>query len=119
MSSRRKTHTAAFDRCVKAVKRRGGAANPDAVCQASMGPRALLKKKKRSRPRARRSNPAPKLFIIKARRDDGPELTYTGEKFSASGTPVKFPTKALADTWVRYLRREYTTELRRYRLRVA
>jgi hypothetical protein len=113
---RRPVHTARFDKCVKDVKRTGSAENPYAVCEASLGEkRAVLKRSRRRR--ARRENP--RVFVIRAQRADHPVLTYTGTKFERGGTPVKFPTKALADTWVRHLRRDYSEPLRKHRLRVV
>ena len=44
-----KVHTAKFDRCVKAVEKKGGVDNPYAICQASMGAGAI-KKDHRTKP---------------------------------------------------------------------
>jgi len=113
---RRRTHTALFDRCVKDVARSGTAVNPDAVCQAELGTRALLRPRRANR-RRRRINP--RVFVIRAQRSGHAELTYTGSKFERGGIAVKFPTRALASTWLRYLRNQFSRELERYRLRVA
>jgi hypothetical protein len=40
--------TKKFDRCVTKVKRKGGAKNPYAICNASMGGKSISKSKSRS-----------------------------------------------------------------------
>ena len=41
---------AAYDRCVRAVKTKGGVANPYAACRASMGTNEEIMKKKSKKP---------------------------------------------------------------------
>jgi hypothetical protein len=118
--SRRSIHTAKWDRCVKDVREKGGAANPDAVCTAMLGERGSIKKSHRRNPnRKRRSNPTSN-WIITARRSGGAELTFTGDKLTSapSAEPVKFPTRDLAAKFARHLKRSYSGKLRRYRLAV-
>ena len=117
---RRSVHTAKWDRCVKDVRRKGGAANPDAVCTAMLGERGSIKKSHRRNPkkRKRRTNPTSN-WIITAHRSGGEELHYTGTKLTSAPTPpVKFPTRGLAQQFARHLKRSYSGKLRRYRLAV-
>jgi len=118
--SRSSIHTPKWDRCVKDVRRKAGAANPDAVCTAMLGERGSIKKSHRRNPkRKRRSNPTSN-WIITARRSGGAELTFTGDKLTSapSAEPVKFPTRGLAAKFARHLKRSYSGKLRRYRLAV-
>jgi hypothetical protein len=116
---RRSVHTAKWDRCVKDVRRKGGAANPDAVCTATLGERGSIKKAHRRNPkRKRRTNPTSN-WIITAHRSGGEELHYTGTKLTSAPTPaVMFPTRGLAVKFAKHLKRQYAGKLRSYRLGV-
>lgn len=47
MPGRKSIHTAKFDRCVSRVKARGGRVNAYAVCQSSLGSKAIKKSHRR------------------------------------------------------------------------
>lgn len=119
---RQPVHTAKFDRCVKDVKRSGTAADPYAVCEASLGSKAQLRAHRRNRRRTPRRRPRrenPSAYKITARRAGGPELQYLGSRFATRGEPVKFPTRGLADQFAGHLKSHYGNKLRRYRLKVG
>lgn len=125
---RARVHTAAFDRCVTDVRRKGTAVNPYAVCSASMGERGVLP--------SHRRNPRPARYIapehmrrrmrvresskwrIVARRPGGMLLNYTGTKLASGGKPIVFPTRELAYRFLRYLRRTFRARLKRVRMLV-
>lgn len=134
-------HTAAFDRCVSEVRASSSAANPYAVCQSSLGPRAILKRHRRSNPRRRRRSSSSTALseggryriesaILAAKRlrslagqwcivarKGGRELYFAGDRFARSGG-LKFPTRGSAREWAKYLKRRYRTVLKGWRLKL-
>jgi len=84
---RRKVHTAKFDRCVEAMSERGSAVDPYAVCQASLGESAILKKHRRGNP----DGLPKKAFILAAYgRNKNDRAYYTGSTFDDNPLRAKF-----------------------------
>lgn len=97
-----------LERCVRAVKRKGGAVNPWAVCNAQ---RRRRRRNPSRYPRASRADAAEsanraleqRLYVLVAKKPGQKELTFTGEKFASRGTPVYFRSKEHAATVARFL----------------
>lgn len=102
------------------VGRRGGAANPDAVCTATLGKRSFVGNRRR-RPRVRRRNPVEfKRYLIAARRGSI-ELYYNGtDKFTGSrakGRGYVSRSDAESASWL--LRSGFAGKLKGYTLSVV
>ena len=108
---RQRTHTAKFDRAVsdirRSLKKYHRAGSPYAIAQAALGKRALLKAH-------RRVNPAPG-FILIATRPGSKQLHFEGGKFSESGRPIHFVTRADAQKAAAAMKRQHAI-LARWRL---
>jgi hypothetical protein len=68
--------------------------------------------------RRMRARAAAKWRIVARSKRTGVLLTFTGSKLAAGGKPVIFPTRALAYTFARYLRRAFRAKLSHVRLLV-
>lgn len=111
---RPRVHTAKWDRCVVEVKRRGGAASPQAVCTARLGERGSIVK----RHRRRRTNPRPRLHMIVAVKG-GRRLKYTGNKFARVGRATLFPSARDARSVAYWLEILFARELKGWKLEVV
>lgn len=148
MPGRRAVHTKKFDRCVREVRRRGGAANPYAVCSAELGERGSVKKRHRRNPRRRvstkrmppalarywrarnrRLKAAPKRarrhhrnasgFVIEARRGDS-HLFYNGAgKFEGRNRARVYHNAPDAEATVYLLREGFPNALKGWELTVS
>lgn len=127
----RKKHSAKWDRCVREVRRRGGAVNPDAVCTGSLGRksyagnprrrrRAFAHAKRRYSVRRRRTNPVQfKEYLIAARRGTS-ELYYGGgAKMVRRAKARTFTSKRDAEAMAWVLKDAYGKALAGYSLSVV
>lgn len=103
-------HSKTWDRCVKAVRKSGTAANPYAVCTSSV---------RRGNPRRKhRRNPGGQRVLM-AQRPGGKMLKYVGGiKFAERGHAVRFPDARSALSLGRSLKSQFPV-LKRYRLWAA
>ena len=114
---RRPVHTAAFDRCVTDVRRKGGAVNPFAVCGESLKERGVLPAHRRRRGNPRRR--PRQQYLIAARQGNRAGLAFAGDRFtSRSAEWVRFPSRMLAARFARHLKRSFR-QLKGWRLAVV
>lgn len=121
---------AKFDRCVRAVKRRGGARNAYAVCTTALAnnPKKARKRRRKAKKRTvttttsrvvRVTNPRPAFVIITAKRLGHAKLKYDGRNFSGK-RPKLWGAGRMREAFMRMhqLRRQYARALRGWTLDV-
>lgn len=140
MPRRSRVHTKRWDRCVRDIRRKGGASSAEAVCSSRLGERgSVLKSHRRKNRKPRRArgrtvttatsriNPrAGGQWVILARKPGKPTHVYHGDRFVSERTArltgrgsVHFPTAPLAAMFARHLKRMFPRSLKGWRLRVT
>lgn len=98
-----RVHTKKFDRCVRKVKRRasGRTRNAYAVCSATLGKRAIVKRHRRRNIR----RAATRFFILAVKGKES--LYYNGTHFSSKRDVRYYVSKEVAKSTAKHLLRTY------------